>query len=145
MSLSQLKNNIIPLSISDDWDIAKTEWSLFSISEVLEAETCLCGHYPIKKICILRNRYNNTIIRVGNCCVKKFIGLPSHLLFNSISKVKSDLSNSFNQAALDFVYSKKIITDWEYNFLSNTSRIRNLTIKEYNMRIKLNKKILGIS
>ena len=42
---------------------------------------CLCSHFPIKEICVIRNRVNGVRAEVGNVCVKKFLGLPSGKIF----------------------------------------------------------------
>lgn len=69
------------MSQSDIWDAARLEWNLHEVYEANEPETCLCGHYPIIEICVLKNIINSNFTNVGNCCVKKFIGLPSDKIF----------------------------------------------------------------
>jgi hypothetical protein len=83
MSEFKLTEEIINRSQSKVWDMAKLEWSLHKIYEADEPETCLCGHFPIIEICTLRNKLNGQFATVGNCCVKKFIGLPSDLIFQA--------------------------------------------------------------
>lgn len=77
MSEYKLTEEIIALSEASTWNRAKLEWSLYEVYEAEEPETCLCGHFPIIELCTLLNRYNGKFATVGNCCVKKFIGLPS--------------------------------------------------------------------
>jgi len=86
MSEFKLTNEIIDLSKSKIWDAAKLEWSLAKIYEADEPETCLCGHFPIIEICILQNKLNHKQATVGNCCVKKFIGLPSDKIFQAVNR-----------------------------------------------------------
>lgn len=55
MSEYKLTQEIIALSVSSNWDVAKLEWKLYEIYEADEPETCLCGHFPIIEICVLSN------------------------------------------------------------------------------------------
>lgn len=100
MSEHKLTQEILNRSISDTWDIAKLEWRLD------EAGTCLCGHYPIIETCILQNIKNNNYATVGNCCVKKFIGLPSDGIFNAIKRVRKDITQSLNIEAIRHAHKK---------------------------------------
>lgn len=77
MAEFQLTREILERSTATTWDAAKLEWTLHEVFESEEPETCLCGHYPIIENCVLRNKTNGAFATVGNCCVKKFIGLPS--------------------------------------------------------------------
>lgn len=88
MSEYKLTEEIIKLSQSKLWDVAKSEWTLYEIYEADKPERCLCGHFPIIEICNLKNKLNSNYATVGNCCVKKFIGLPSDKIFQVIKRVK---------------------------------------------------------
>ncbi len=81
VSQFQLTTEILERSVAQTWDEARREWSLYEIYEADEPETCLCGHFPIIELCVLRNRHNGIQATVGNCCVKHFIGLPSDRIF----------------------------------------------------------------
>ena len=86
MSNYKLIQEILIKSQSKIWDYAKTEWTLVDIFEADEQETCLCGHYPIKELCELHNSINGQTVIVGNQCVKKFMGISSDKLFESVKK-----------------------------------------------------------
>jgi hypothetical protein len=87
MSEYQLTKEIVARSDAKVWDAAKLEWALEEVYESEEPDTCLCGHFPIIEICVLRNRVNKNTAIVGNCCVKKFIGLPSDRIFQAAKRV----------------------------------------------------------
>jgi len=142
MSEYKLTQEIIQLSHSKVWDIAKLEWVLYEIYEADEPETCLCGHFPIIEICNLQNNVNGQFATVGNCCVKKFIGLPSDLIFQAVKRVRKDNQKSLNAEAIQHAYEKKWINEWEYNFSIDTLRKRNLTDKQMLTRMKINEKML---
>ncbi|ADN78387.1 hypothetical protein [Geobacter sulfurreducens] len=142
MSEYKLTQEIIRLSYSKVWDIAKLEWVLFEIYEADEPDTCLCGHFPIIEICNLQNKVNGQFATVGNCCVKKFIGLPSDLIFQAVKRVRKDKQKSLNAEAIHHAYQKKWINEWEYKFSIDTMRKRNLTDKQMQTRMKINEKMM---
>ena len=108
MSGYKLTEEILKRSQAKVWDIAKLEWKLNEIYEAEEPETCLCGHFPIIEICILQNKLNTQFATVGNCCVKKFIGLPSDLIFQAVKRVRKDNQKSLNAEAIQHAYEKGI-------------------------------------
>lgn len=143
MSQYKLTEEILKRSQAQIWDIAKLEWSLYQIYEAEEPETCLCGHFPIIEICTLHNKLNGQLATVGNCCVKKFIGLPSDLIFQAVKRVRKDNQKSLNAEAIKYAHEKGWINDWEYNFSIDTMRKRVLTGKQLQTRMKVNEKMLA--
>ena len=142
MSEYKLTSNIIQLSQSDIWDIAKLEWVLKEIYEADEPETCLCGHFPIIEVCVLSNKLNQKTTTVGNCCVKKFIGLPSDKIFQAVKRIRKDNHKSLNIEAIEHAFGKGWINEWEYNFSVDTVRKRKLSDKQLQTRKKINEKML---
>ena len=140
MSEYKLTAEIISLSQSDIWDKAKLEWALNEIYQAEEPETCLCGHFPIIEICVLRNKFNGNNATVGNCCVKKFIGLPSDKIFQAVKKVKKDNQKSLNAEAIEYGKNKGWLNQWEYDFYMDIMRKRNLSSKQLRKKIQINKK-----
>ena len=143
MSEYKLTEEILKRSQSKIWDMAKMEWSLYQIYEAEEPETCLCGHFPIIEICTLQNKINSNFATVGNCCVKKFIGLPSDLIFQAVKRVRMDNQKSLNAEAIQHAYDKGWINEWEYKFSIDTMRKRNLSGKQLQTRMKVNEKMLA--
>lgn len=142
MSEYKLTEEILNRSQSKIWDIARMEWGLSQIYEAEEPETCLCGHFPIIEICILRNKLNAQSATVGNCCVKKFIGLPSDLIFQAVKRVRKDSQRSLNAEAIQHAYENSWINEWEYNFSIDTMRKRKLSGKQLQTRMRVNEKML---
>jgi len=142
MSEYKLTQRIIARSNSDAWDSAKLEWELKDIYQEDEPETCLCGHFPIIEVCVLDNKYNQNTVIVGNICVKKFIGLPSDKIFQSVKKIKKDNTRALNAEALRHACNKGWINNWEYNFGIDTMRKRNLSDKQMQKRIQINEKMM---
>lgn len=139
----KLIQEIVSLSVADTWEFAKSEWELSEIYFSDEPETCLCGHYPIIELCEIRNKENREIAIVGNCCVSKFIGLPSEKIFQAVKRVRKDSEKSLNSEAIELAYSKDWINDWEYEFYIDTFRKRRLTEKQTLKRKQINEKILA--
>lgn len=138
MSQQQLKDELLQLSNSQSWDVARTEWNLYEVYENPNFDTCTCGHYPIKECCILHNRLTRNKAMVGNCCVKNFMGLPSDLIFQAVKRVRTDRTKSLNQQTLDYGLSKGWVSDWEYRFYMNIMRKRSLTYKQAQKKEQVN-------
>lgn len=107
-----------------------------------EPETCLCGHYPIIENCVLRNKTNGEFATVGNCCVKKFLGLPSDLIFQAIKRVRVDGDKSLNAEALEYARGRGWINDWEFDFYLRIMRKRAMTDKQLAKKRQINAKFL---
>jgi hypothetical protein len=142
VSQSQLIAEILERSVAQTWDEARSEWSLDEIYEADEPETCLCGHFPIIELCVLRNRRNGIQVTVGNWCVKNFIGLPSDRIFQAVKRIRRDPSNSLNPEALQHAFERQWITEWERDFYLSIMRKRNLTEKQSAKKLQINDRVL---
>lgn len=119
-NFQQLKSEILARSKAQDWAVAKKEWKLVAVSEADEPETCLCGHTPIIELCRIRNSVTGNSVEVGNVCVKRFLGLRSDLIFQSIKRIRKDPDKGLNADATAFFYEQGIINNWEYKFQQST-------------------------
>lgn len=138
----KLIKEILSLSIADTWEIAKHEWELKEIYFSDEPETCLCGHFPIIELCEIRNKKNHELATVGNCCVTKFLGLPSEKIFQAVKRIRKNSEKSLNSEAIELAYSKNWINNWEYKFYNDTFRKRSLSEKQVSIKKQINEKIL---
>lgn len=138
MSQQQLAYEITKLSVAPTWESAKEEWNLNTLYKAHDPETCTCGHYPILNICILKNKLNGKYVTVGNCCVKKFMNLPSDLIFQAVARITEDATKALNLEALNYARDKGWINDWEYGFYCNTFSKRKLTEKQKAKRVQVN-------
>lgn len=138
MSEFKLTSEIIALSEADNWDAAKLEWTLQDVYEAEEPETCLCGHFPIIELCILSNKRSGNSATVGNCCVKKFIGLPSDKIFQAVKRIRKDTSRSLNAEAIDHAFRRRWLTEWERDFYFKIMRKRALTAKQAAKKQEIN-------
>ena len=135
MSEYKLTEEILTRSESNNWDSAKLEWSLSYVYESDEPETCLCGHFPIKNICVLQNKHSQSCVTVGNCCVKKFMGLESDKIFQAINRVRKDIERALNAEAIEYGFKEGWINDWERGFYLDTMRKKKPSPKQKSIRI----------
>ena len=142
MPTFQLTSEIIQRSVAQTWDEAKLEWSLLNVYQAQDPETCLCGHFPIIELCELLNKRNRKQVVVGNCCVKKFIGLPSEKIFQAVKRVRADNTRSLNAEAIDHAFSKGWINAWERDFYFDVMRKRKLSPKQVVKKQKINEKFV---
>jgi hypothetical protein len=142
MAQFQLTTKIINLSDAATWDVAKTEWALLEVYEAEEPEKCLCGHFPIIELCILQNSINRNQVAVGNCCVKKFIGLPSDKIFQAVKRIRKDFGKSLNTEAIDHAFQRGWLSEWEHNFYYDIMRKRSLTDKQKTKKLQINELVL---
>lgn len=144
MAAFKLFAEIVARSVAKNWDDAVREWGLQDVYECDpgEPETCLCGHFPIVELCALRNRRNGIEVEVGNCCVKRFMGLPSDKIFAGLKRVRKNDEAALNVAAAEHAKAKGWINDWEYGFLIDTARKRKLSAAQMKKRQQINARVL---
>jgi hypothetical protein len=142
MSEFKLIQEIIKKSVNPIWELAKLEWELANVEDSEEEQTCLCGHYPIKELCLLANKENGNTVIVGNCCVKKFVGIRSDKVFNAFKRVRKDSEKSFNEDTINLALGRNWITGWEKNFYLDIKGKRTLTHKQMTIKQRVNAKIL---
>ncbi|MFN0729363.1 hypothetical protein [Polaribacter gochangensis] len=142
----KLTKEIIKLSESGYWDSAKNEWSFEYAYYSDELQRCLCGHYPIKNVCVLKNNVNNRQAEVGNCCVNKFLGIDEgNKIFTSIKRLKEDSTKSMSPEVLEYLFDKKVLSDFEYKFYLDTLKKRKFSYKQLEIRKKINQKLIDFT
>jgi hypothetical protein len=144
MSEYKLTSEIMSRSVGPTWDEAKLEWELENINIAEEPSTCLCGHFPIVELCTIHNKKNGNRTIVGNCCVKKFIGLPSEKIFQAVKRVQKDWWRALNAETIDYAHKKGWIDNWQRKFYSNTmrKRISGMSTKQSQKRHEINRRIV---
>jgi hypothetical protein len=142
-NFARLRAAILKFSKATDWETARKEWALRTIYDADEPDTCLCGHYPIIEICEIENRVTGERTDVGNICIKRFLGFRSDLIFQALKRVRKDISKSLNADAAAFFRERGAVNDWEYEFLQDTQRKRDLSDRQMATRIAINQKVLA--
>ena len=142
----KLTEEILNLSESKEWDFAKLEWSFEFAYYAEELQKCLCGHYPIKNICVIKNRRNSSVTEVGNCYINKFLGIDEgNKIFISIKKLKDSETASMSSEVIEYIYKKKGISDFEYNFYKSIYRKRIMSEKQWDIKKRINQKFLNFT
>jgi hypothetical protein len=108
-----------------------------------QPQGCLCSKFPIGEICVLTNKKNGKVTEVGNCCVEKFIGLESDIIFQGVKRVKDDNKKSLNKASIEFAFDKGWLTEWEHRFSLDTMRKRRMSDRQMAVRVRINEKVLA--
>ncbi len=140
---SQLKEGIISLSVAETWEEARREWWLKTIYDD-SWSTCLCGHYPIREYCVLKNAKNGNITIVGNVCVNKFMGIDSEKLFAALRRVSLDITRAFNPTFVQWAHERGWMNAWERAFYLDTWRKRKLTGRQAVKREQINKWVMNL-
>lgn len=138
-----LQQGILALSKSQQWEAAASEWKLQSVYFAPMAQSCLCTHSPIKEICVLTNSLTRATTEVGNCCVKKFLNLPSDSIFEAIKRIQKDSTTALNEEAIELFHRKEWLTEYEAGFCRNTRNKRKLSQKQADIRLRINNKVLA--
>lgn len=143
--MSSLQERIVERSRADSWESARLEWVLTSIyfADPGDPGTCLCGHHPIIEMCELENRWSGDVTTVGNCCVKRFMGLSSEQVFRGMRQIWRDRSKSMNSDAIEFAFDNRWISEWEHWFYTNVWRKRRLSLKQTAVKERINEKVLA--
>lgn len=141
-NFERLKAHILPLSVSDRFDVARLEWDLVGVEISDEFDNCPCGQ-DIKEHCYIRNRLNGNSTYVGNVCINRFIQIDTGNLFDGLKRIAKDDTANANNDLIEHAYRMGYLYDEkEYNFLKQTMHKRNLSEKQIAWKQKINRRIL---
>jgi hypothetical protein len=142
-NFERLKAHILSLSVSQRFDIARTEWSLVAVEISEEFDRCPCGQ-DIKEHCYIRNRLNGNETYVGNVCINRFIQIDTGNLFDGLKRIAKDLTANANNDLIEHAYQMGYLYgEREYTFLKETMRKRNLSDAQIAWKVKINKRIVA--
>lgn len=142
-NFKKLREGITALSSAKDWDHARREWRLHHVYDADDPETCLCGHHPIIEVCVLHNQVNSKRTEVGNVCVHKFMKLASKKVFDCLRRIRHDIEKAANVETIDLFYERGVLDDWQKKFALDTCRKRQLSKRQMEKRVAINRKILA--
>lgn len=120
-------------SNSKIYDGAIKEWYLIYTTK--KENNCICGHHIIKN-CVFRNKHNNNIITIGSTCVKKFFNED----YSEYFKINTILQK-YSHKLLLLCKERKIINDYEYNFIDYLPTFKKYSEKQTNLFFKLHDRI----
>ena len=140
---AKFKAAILALSISKDWDEAKAEWELFFVYDDPSDRACECEHSPIHQICVIRNRKNSNKTEVGNVCVRRFLRLFSNRIFAVIKRVRANVQNSLNPAALELFRERGVLSyAEEQEYLEYWRKRTTITVAQKKQKLDINERVL---
>ncbi len=140
-NFERLKDHILPLSVSDDFNTARTEWVLVGVEVSEEFDHCPCGQ-EIKEHCFIRNQLNGNTTYVGNVCINRFIGINTGNLFAGLKRIAADATANANEDLIYHAYKLGFIYESEYKFLMDTRLKRKLSDKQMEWKRKINRRII---
>jgi len=141
-NFENLKNHILPLSNSKDFNTAKNEWELIDVEIQEDLDNCPCGK-TIKELCYIKNKLNDNKTYVGNVCVNQFIGIQTGNLFAGLKRIAANLTANANADLISYSYKLGYIHENEYNFLMDTKNKRKLSTKQQAWKEKINRRIVS--
>jgi hypothetical protein len=142
-NFERLKAHIIPLSVSQDFTSARSEWDLTAIEVSEEMDNCPCGQ-DIKEHCFITNRLTGHQTYVGNVCINRFMGISTGTLCAGLKRIAQDDTANANDDLIDYAYQKGYLFDAnELSFLRQTKLKRNLSFKQLEWKRKINRRILN--
>lgn len=141
-NFENLKNHILPLSNSKDFNVAKNEWKLVDVEIQESWDNCPCGQ-DIKELCYITNQLNGNKTHVGNVCVNQFIGIQTGNLFAGLKRIAANASANANEDLIMHSYNLGYIFENEYQFLMDTKHKRKLSTKQQAWKEKINRRIVN--
>lgn len=139
-NFERLKAHILPLSLSDVFDVARMEWDLVSVEITEDFDSCPCGQ-EIKEHCYITNRITNKSTYVGNVCINRFIGIETGNLFEGLKRISNDPYANANIDVIEHGRKMGFIYETEYEFLTKTRLKRKLSDKQLEWKRKINRRI----
>jgi hypothetical protein len=142
-NFERLKAHILPLSVSQVFNVARTEWSLIAVEISDEFDSCPCGQ-DIKEHCYIRNRLTGKKTYVGNVCINRFIQIDTGNLFEGLKRIARDLKANANSDLVEHAYRMGYLYDEkEYTFLKQMTRKRKFSEKQMAWKAKINRRIVN--
>jgi hypothetical protein len=139
-NFERLKAHILPLSHSELFDVARTEWDLVGVEITDEFDNCPCGQ-EIKEHCYITNRITGESTYVGNVCINRFLGIDTGTLFDGLKRIAKDPYANANLDVIEHGRKLGFIYDTEYDFLVRTRLKRVLSAKQLEWKRKINRRI----
>ena len=142
-NFEQLKAHILPLSVSNDFNTARTEWDLVGVEVSDEFDNCPCGQ-DIKEHCYIRNRLTGRTTYVGNVCINRFMQIETGNLFDGLKRIAQDDTANANHDLIEHAYRMGyLFSEKECTFLKQTTRKRKLSQAQISWKQKINRRIIG--
>ncbi|RQQ02817.1 hypothetical protein DF107_26835 [Burkholderia stagnalis] len=140
-NFERLREHILPLSKSKNFEAARVEWILESVEVSDEFDSCPCGQ-DIKEHCYILNKVTGHRTYVGNVCVNRFIGIDTGSLFDGLRRIRENSAANPNLAVIAYAEARGFLFEKEPDFLRATVRKRVLSSAQKAWKEKINRRIL---
>lgn len=140
-SFERLKNHILPLSVSQSFESARTEWDLLFVELSDEFDHCPCGQ-QILEHCYIRNRLTGRETYVGNVCINRFLKIETGSLFDGLKRIRDNPEANANEAVIEYAHKNGYLFPNEYQFLHDTKKKRKPSGPQLSWKRKINSRIL---
>ncbi|RQY17550.1 hypothetical protein [Burkholderia stagnalis] len=140
-NFERLREHILPLSKSKNFEAARVEWILESVEVSDEFDSCPCGQ-DIKEHCYILNKVTGHRTYVGNVCVNRFIGIDTGSLFDGLRRIRENSAANPNLAVIAYAEARGFLFEKEPDFLRETVRKRVLSSAQKAWKEKINRRIL---
>ena len=140
-NFERLREHILPLSKSKNFEAARVEWILESVEVSDEFDSCSCGQ-DIKEHCYILNKVTGHRTYVGNVCVNRFIGIDTGSLFDGLRRIRENSAANPNLAVIAYAEARGFLFEKEPDFLRATVRKRVLSSAQKAWKEKINRRIL---
>lgn len=141
-SFERLRTHILPLSVSQNFEAARTEWDLIFVEISEELDQCPCGQ-KILEHCYIKNRITGKETYVGNVCINRFLGIDTGNLFDGLKRLRANPAANANEAVIEYAQKNGYLYAKEYQFLHDTKKKRKLTGLQLSWKKKINARILN--
>ena len=142
-NFENLKAHILPLSVSQEFNIARTEWELVAVEISEDWDHCPCGQ-DIKEHCFIRNRLTGAETYVGNVCINRFMEMSTGSLFAGLKRIAENNAANANDDVIEYAYKNGYLFGvTEYNFLKQTKNKRILSERQLEWKRKINRRIIN--
>lgn len=118
----KLIKHILSLSEAEVIEEAVKEWRTTGIE--LDRTDCPCGQRDIVQKCYIQNDRTGSETFIGNCCVKRFLGVDQEFAFKWLRRKETNKKPPIpDEQLIEYCWDKGIITHWEAGFLCDTQAI----------------------
>lgn len=139
----RLRDEIIKLSVSNDWESAKGEWK-FKIFRIVQGyKACLCSPRGIRNIILIVNELNDNKLEICNSCAERYFGFQEGTkLAYCVRRIKADIEYNMAEFPLKYLEDNKITSTHDTICYNKARGFRNVQmllfyISEINKRMLL--------
>jgi hypothetical protein len=123
------------------WEHTKEEWywkDVKYITETVSKYNCVCSKKNIHEVCFIKNKITEKEAIVGNCCVKKFLGIKNpDIFFKTIKNITTNLNGKMSKKFLEFKNVYEIYNQNELDFLNDIASKNKLTLRQQMYKLSL--------